>query len=171
MTSTHFNLQVDTHMDALNGFAIQFTKDINTANDLVQDTMLKAVKFFHLFEEGSNLRGWLFTIMKNTYINSFNKEVRTSALIKQVDEITFAQLLWSAKRNDSENKFLRNDIKQAFSYLSEPLYQIFTRYVKGYKYQEIADEFGLPIGTVKTRIFEARKILRKKLNDYEPGFL
>ena len=170
MTKNEFNLQLNDHSGSLQSFALNFTKDIEDANDLVQDTMLKAVTYYSKFKEGTNLKGWLFTIMKNTFINNYRRLVKTNALITQTDEITSANLHYSATNNASESKFVIGDINKALATLQPEYYVPFIKYFEGYKYQEIADELNIPIGTVKTRIHVARQYLKDQLKQYKGSY-
>lgn len=154
------------HVESLRGYAMHFTRDSEDADDLVQDTMLKAVTYQGRFREGTNLKGWLFTIMKNTFINNYRRLVKTSLLISQSDEIPNTHLVHSATYNAGERTFVMEDIHAAMSGLSEEYYVPFSMYFEGYKYHEIADHLAIPIGTVKTRIHVARRIMKKALHTY-----
>ena len=171
MTKNEFNLQLHNHSVSLQSFALNFTKDIEDANDLVQDTMLKAVTYYGKFKEGTNLKGWLFTIMKNTFINNYRRLVKTNALITKSDDISSANLHYSAAKNTSESKFIIGDINKALSALQPEYYVPFVKYFEGYKYHEIAEMLEIPIGTVKTRIHVARQILKKYLKTYSKDIL
>jgi RNA polymerase sigma factor (sigma-70 family) len=171
MTKNEFNLQLNDHSVSLQSFALNFTKDIEDANDLVQDTMLKAVTYYSKFKEGTNLKGWLFTIMKNTFINNYRRLVKTNALITKSDEISAANLQDSAAKNTSDSKFIIGDINKALSTLQPEYYIPFIKYFEGYKYHEIAEMLEIPIGTVKTRIHVARQILKKYLKTYSKEIL
>jgi len=171
MTKNEFNLQLNNHSGSLQSFALNFTKDIEDANDLVQDTMLKAVTYYSKFKEGTNLKGWLFTIMKNTFINNYRRLVKTNTLITQSDEISSSNLAYSATKNESDSKFIIGDINKALSTLQPEYYVPFMKYFEGYKYHEIAEILDIPIGTVKTRIHVARQILKKYLKTYSKDIL
>ncbi|MCJ0742209.1 RNA polymerase sigma factor [Pedobacter montanisoli] len=166
MTQVQFNNQLNEYSGSLQSFALNFTKDIEDANDLVQDTLLKAVTYYNKFKEGTNLKGWLFTIMRNTFINNYRRTIKTNAIITQSDDISSAHLYYSASKNTAERKFVLGDIHKALATL-QPEYQVpFVKYFEGFKYHEIADELNIPIGTVKTRIHVARGILKKYLKTY-----
>lgn len=166
MTPTEFNNLVNHHSLSLQLHAFHFTKNIEDANDLVQDTLLKAFKFYKSFQEGTNFKGWLFVIMRNTFINGYRKQVKTKMLVNLSDEISSTQLLYSADKNTIVGKMTIDDVNKAFNYLSESYSVPFKRYFEGYKYHEIADELNIPIGTVKTRIHVAREMLKKYLKMY-----
>ncbi|PRD55785.1 RNA polymerase sigma factor [Sphingobacterium gobiense] len=167
MNRIEFNTLVIRQSESLKAYARNFTRDQDDANDLVQDTLLKAVTYFKNFKEGTNLKGWLYTIMKNTFINNYRRVVKTNSFITKEEEITSANLVVSATKNRGENKFVMEDINHALSSLSEDYYVPFTMYFEGYKYHEISDHLNIPIGTVKTRIHVARKVMKKTLNTYK----
>lgn len=167
MTKIEFNTLVMRQASSLKMYALHFTHDADDANDLVQDTLLKAITYYNKFKEGTNLKGWLYTIMKNTFINNYRRFVKISSFVTKTDEISSQQLSFSATLNDGEPKFVMDDIKKALSSLQKEYYVPFTMYFEGYKYHEIADHLRIPIGTVKTRIHVARKLLKKDLKAYD----
>ena len=169
MNKLEFNTLVIKQADSLRTYARNFTRDQDDANDLVQDTLLKAVTYFNNFKEGTNLKGWLYTIMKNTFINNYRRVVKTNSFITKEEEITNANLVVSATSNRGENKFVMEDINYALSTLTDDYYVPFTMYFEGYKYHEISDHLSIPIGTVKTRIHVARKTMKKTLHAYKFG--
>lgn len=168
MDKIEFNTKVVQEVNSLNNYALYFTRDEENAHDLVQDTMLKAFSYYNKFKTGTNLQAWLYTILKNTFINYYRRKVKTNAIILKSDTISSSDLYKSSLRNDAEGKFVMDDIEHALSKLSEEYYSPFSMYYEGYKYHEIADYFQIPIGTVKTRIHVARQQLKKKLKSYSP---
>jgi RNA polymerase sigma-70 factor (ECF subfamily) len=166
MDTKAFNLNIFSHKDSLFSFAFSFTKDTDDANDLFQETMLKAINYSSQFKEGTNLKAWLYTIMRNTFINNYRKSSKTDRIMTVTDDLTSDKLFLSASMNGSEGKFVMDDIYKALSKLQPEYYTPFIKYFEGYKYHEIADELKIPIGTVKTRIHVARQILKKQLRIY-----
>jgi len=166
MISLKFESMVTDHAPALKMYALHFTHDEQDADDLVQDTVLKAITYREKFQEGTNIKGWLYTIMKNTFINNYRRVLKISGIVTQSEEITPSNLLHSATENRGEKQFVMDDIKEAMNKLPEEYYVPFTMYFEGYKYQEIADHLRIPIGTIKTRIHVARKLLKKSLKSY-----
>ena len=166
MTQLQFNHQLYNYSGSLYSFALNFTKDVEDANDLVQDTMLKAVTYYSKFKEGTNLKGWLFTIMRNTFINNYRRMAKKTSLITQSEDISSVNLHYSASSNAAESKFVMADIEKALATLQPEYYVPFMKYFEGFKYHEIAEELNIPIGTVKTRIHVARGILKKYLKTY-----
>ncbi|WP_316800512.1 RNA polymerase sigma factor [Pedobacter frigidisoli] len=170
MTTDQFNLQVYAHASALKIYAYKFTNNLDDADDLVQDTMMKAIRYYDKFEQGTNFKGWLFVIMKNTFINNYRKTVKVQAVVSQEEEISSSQLMSSSTRNQAEGAFAMADIKKALDKLPTAYSVPFVRYVEGYKYEEIAAELNIPLGTVKTRIHQARELLKKQLQVYKQKF-
>ncbi len=166
MDTKAFNLNIFSHKDSLFSFAFSFTKDTDDANDLFQETMLKAINYSSQFKEGTNLKAWLYTIMRNTFINNYRKSSKTDRIMTVTDDLTSDKLFLSASMNGSEGKFVMDDIYKALERLQPEYYTPFIKYFEGYKYHEIADELNIPIGTVKTRIHVARQILKKQLRIY-----
>lgn len=166
MKNKNINLQICDHKNALQAFALKYTQDIDDANDLVQDTLLKAFRYSKLFKQGTNLRGWLFTILKNTYINDYRRSKRKENIIIQTEEISDFSLSTKPETNTCHSKFVTDDINMILSKLQPAYYIPFVRYFEGYKYQEIAEMLDIPIGTVKTRIHLARQILKSRLKVY-----
>ena len=167
MNKFEFNTLVIQHSDSLKLYARNFTKDHDDANDLVQETLLKAITYFKNFRDGTNLKGWLYTIMKNTFINNYRRVTKSNSFITKEEEISPTNLVVSASNNLGENKFMMEDITTALTNLSEDYYTPFTMYFEGYKYHEISDHLNIPIGTVKTRIHVARKAMKKTLSAYK----
>jgi len=168
MTQKEFSDTISFHSHSLRSHALNFTKDQEDANDLLQETLLKATRFVSKFEDGTNIKGWLFVIMKNTFINNYKKNQKIRDRTVQEEEITSANLHYSATTNGSVGSFAMQDINLALSMLPKKYAAPFIRYFEGYKYHEIADEMQLPLGTVKTYIHEARILLKKYLKQYQP---
>jgi len=154
----------------LNQFAIKFTKNVEDADDLVQDTLMKAMRYAQMYKEGTNLKGWLYTIMRNTFINNYRSVSKRQAIVTTSEDLNSVQLSISASNNLAENKFIQKDINAAMSALSPEYYIPFIKYFEGFKYHEIAEELNIPIGTVKTRIHVARKMLKANLKMYRQEF-
>lgn len=167
MTKKEFSETIIIHTSSLRSHALNFTKDPEDANDLMQETLLKATRFFSKFEDGTNIKGWLFVIMKNTFINNYRKNQKSRNRTVQEDEISSANLHFSATTNGSVGSFAMQDINKALCLLPEKYAVPFIKYFEGYKYHEIAEEIQLPLGTVKTYIHEARLLLKKHLKQYQ----
>lgn len=170
MKNINLNHEICRHQSCLEAFAMKFTNDVEDANDLVQDTLIKAIRHHNLYKDGTNLRGWLYTIMKNTFINDYRRGTKRNAVIETCEDLSSYKLQGSATKNLGENKFIMEDIQKALTGL-QPEYSVpFLRYFEGYKYHEIAGELNIPIGTVKTRIHTARQVLKSHLKMYSEGY-
>jgi len=167
MKNTEFVKVIEQQSSRLREHALKFTGDIDDANDLVQETMIKAVRFRDSFEEGTNLKGWLYVILRNTFLNNYYKSRQRQQIIKPEEEVCNAELVPSASYNTAISSFMIADIGKALGKLPE-IYRIpFVKYFEGYKYGEIAKEMGIPLGTVKTYIHQARLILKKQLKNFK----
>lgn len=164
------NNEICGHRSCLESFAMKFTRDVEDANDLVQDTLIKAIRYHKMYKQGTNLRGWLYTIMRNTFINEYRRDSRRNAIIETSEDLSSYQLKDSATNNHGVHKFVMEDINKAMEKL-QPEYSVpFLRYFEGYKYHEIAEELNIPIGTVKTRIHMARQALKSQLKMYQDTY-
>ena len=167
MKNTALNFDINSHKPSLCKFALSFTRNEDDANDLVQDTFVKALRYSTLYKEGTNLKAWLYTIMRNTFINDYRKMVLRNKVVETTIDLVPAQLLNSASTNQGTNVLVQEDINKALENLS-PAYSVpFLRFFEGFKYHEIAEELEMPLGTVKTRIHVARKLLQHSLKMYK----
>lgn len=166
MSELEFNELINTHSQILKSHALKFTNDLENADDLVQDTMVKAIRFKDKFQEGSNIKAWLFVIMRNTFVNEYRKSAKTRLVVTTEEEISSPKLMYSAQSNGSTGKLIMDDIQKALEQLADTYRIPFVRYFEGYKYHEIAEELNLPLGTVKTHIHEARLRLKRYLKTY-----
>ncbi|MES2618822.1 MAG: sigma-70 family RNA polymerase sigma factor [Bacteroidota bacterium] len=165
-----FEQMIQNETSAMKSLAMQLTKNIEDCNDLVQETILKALRYKDKFSEGTNFKGWLLTIMKNTFINNYRRMVKRNTFLDATDNTYFLDLPSHNTENQAELKFIRKDLEVAIGALPTELKVTFMLNIEGFKYHEIAEELNIPIGTVKTRIFVARRILRKKLYVYGEEF-
>jgi RNA polymerase sigma-70 factor (ECF subfamily) len=166
MTALEFKNLVQKEGSSLRHYAYQLTRNVDDSNDLVQDTMLKAFTYQDKFTDGTNLKGWLYTIMKNTFINNYRRMMKRNTFIDQTDNDYYLDSVSPLTRNEGEQKFMMRDLERAIEHLPMNLKKPFTMNFKGFKYHEIAAILQIPIGTVKTRIFVARRELRKMLQTY-----
>lgn len=164
---SEFLSQLTKEISYLQKYAQKFTTDQQDIDDLVQDTLVKALRYFQNFKDGSCLQAWLFVMMRNIYINNYRKTVRTRATLNLIEEASTSSFRPLLAQNKGESKFILQDITIAVKKLSEKLYRPFELYVRGYKYCEIAEQTGIPIGTVKTRIHLGRLQLKQLLKDYD----
>jgi len=166
VANNQFDKNMRGELSHLKHYALSLTMNIDDAKDLMQETVLKAYRYKSKFTEGTNLRGWLFTILKNTFINNYRKASKRKTFLDSTDNSFFLDSNAGTVNNEGEMSFMRKDLENAIASLPEDLKSTFLMNAEGFKYHEIAEEFELPLGTVKTRIFMARKILRSKLSTY-----
>ena len=169
-----FEREAMPHMDALYRTALRMTKNESDAEDLVQETMIKAYRFWDKFEPGSNCRAWLFKIMTNIFINDYRSKSRAPVAV-DVDDIDdnylYGQL---ASQSDDDNperqlfaKVFDKDVRKAIEELPEDFrLVVILSFLEGFAYQEIAEIADLQLGTVKSRLHRGRKLLQKRLLDY-----
>jgi len=161
-------------MDQLYAAALRYTKNPEDARDLVQDTYLKAFNSFHQFEEGTNLRAWLYRVLTTTFINTYRKDQRRPQLASGELEdwqLAEAQSHTSDLGKSAEAEALENlpdsDIKRALQEIPEEFrIAVYLADVEGFYYKEIAGIVDVPAGTVMSRLHRGRKLLREKLADY-----
>ncbi|WP_026998656.1 RNA polymerase sigma factor [Eisenibacter elegans] len=151
---------------SLKPFALKLTKDSEEANDLLQETLLKAFTNRDKFTEGTNLKAWLYTIMKNTFITNYQRLVRRNTFIDTTDNMHYINSSDSVTQNDAYATFAMDDIQGAIDSLDEAYRVPFMMHYRGFKYHEIAEKLQIPIGTVKNRIHIARKELKASLAQY-----
>ena len=166
MTVINFQSEVKTATVVLKPHAMRLTRDINDAEDLIQETIVRALTNEDKFQEGTNIKAWLFTIMKNIFINDYRKKSKRNTVIDTTDNLYYLNASTTIS-NAGERAFVMNDIRNALMKISNELRVPFLMHYKGYKYHEIAEQLNLPLGTVKSRIFFARKELKDMLTaDY-----
>jgi RNA polymerase sigma-70 factor, ECF subfamily len=168
-----FEREALPHMDALYNFALRMTSDPDEADDLLQETYLKAYRFFDKFEQGTNCKAWLFRIMKNSFINIYRRSSKEPDKVdyNDVEEFYHSIRAESTDPNDLEEKIFSNILDDDVSTALESLPEEFRTVVilcdiEGFTYEEIADFVECPIGTVRSRLHRGRKMLRIKLLDY-----
>ena len=148
-------------------FAYQLTSNREAAQDLLQDTTLKALDNEEKYVDNVNFKGWIFTIMRNIFINNYRQNVRQATVVDKTEDLYHLNISQDSGLTTPEGSYAVKEISKALNSFSEEYRVPFNRYVAGYKYHEFAEKLGLPLGTVKSRIFFARKRLRSELADYQ----
>jgi RNA polymerase sigma-70 factor (ECF subfamily) len=166
MSTIEFNTKVISFKQALQYFAISLTHNHEEAQDLLQDTMYKAVLYRDKFADSTNLKAWLYTIMKNTFINNYRKNIKTKQVVDNSRDLFLLNIPQTNSEVSPISQISHKDVSKVVSELEDDLRIPFMMYFEGFKYKEIADKFELPIGTVKSRIFLARKKLMSQLQDF-----
>lgn len=166
MTALEFTYSLDQVSKTLRPFAMRLTRDSEDANDLLQDTMLKAFTNRDKYTDGTNLKAWLYTIMKNTFITNYQRMMRKNTFIDTTDNLHYINSSGSTIHNDAYSSFAMDDITGAIESLDAAYKVPFMMHFRGFKYHEIAARLEIPIGTVKNRIHIARKELKRMLRVY-----
>jgi RNA polymerase sigma-70 factor (ECF subfamily) len=167
MTAMEFTRELVNLEDAMERFARRLTYNVEEAKDLLQDTYLKALSSRDKFIEFTNLKAWAFTIMKNTFINNYRKSVRENTAFDNSETQLLFNNFTESQLLRPESEFIYKEINNDIEALDDEFKIPFRMHTEGYKYKEIADNLNLKIGTVKSRIFLARKKLMEKLYDYQ----
>ena len=172
-THGEFEAQCMPHQQELYGVAMRICRDPDTAKDLVQETLLRAMVAWSSFEQGSNLRAWLFRILTNAFINGYRKRRRHQRFATERPGDALAALYGSDQdcTDDLEDTLygdeLSDEVQGALSRLGDDYRDVVERAdLKGQKYKDIADDLEVPIGTVMSRLFRARRVLEGELADY-----
>ena len=147
-------------------FAYMLTSNRDDAYDLLQDTTLKALDNEEKFAENSNFKGWVFTIMRNIFINNYRRSARAATVVDTTDNLYHLNLSQDSGLEAPECSLSAGEITEAINSFSDEYRIPFSMHVQGYKYNEIAEKMDLPLGTVKSRIFFARKKLQARFADY-----
>ena len=163
MSTADFDQNFISLESSLRSFAYNLTKNEEDAHDLYQETALRAVSNREKFNPGTNLKAWLFTIMKNIFINNYRKKVKKNTLIDSTENMYFINSGSVVISNDAGGNILMKELTKMIDSLEDSIKVPFLKHFEGFKYQEIADELMLPLGTVKSRIFFARKALKDKI--------
>lgn len=169
MTQIEFNHRVSGLYKPLKNFALKLTRNLEDATDLTQETMTKAFYNHDKFREGTNMKAWLYTIMKNIFINDYRRRASSHIISDDTENQYYINSHSQRTGNRGENKLMMQDIQQAIGGLSGNLRVPFVMAFQGYKYEEIAQHMRVPLGTVKIRIHNARKKLKVQLADYDPA--
>lgn len=163
MTVLDFNNLLARHNDYLHPFAQSLTKDEDDAKDLCQETMLKALLYQDKYEMGTNLKAWLYTIMRNTFINQYRRNKRVVKVNHPLGLDVAFEEAGMAARNQGYERLRFREIQKALEEIPKAFRLSFELYYTGYKYAEIAQLLNEPLGTIKSRIHFARKALSAKL--------
>jgi RNA polymerase sigma-70 factor (ECF subfamily) len=163
MGTVEFNNLLLNHSDFLRPFAINLTRDSEAANDLFQDTLFKALSNKDKYNAGTNIRAWLYTIMRNIFINNYRRKAKQRTVFDSTDGEFLLNSKSAVIYNDAISNMQLKEINGAIRGLPDIFKTPFLLYVDGFKYSEIAKELGEPLGTIKSRIHFARKTLKEQL--------
>ncbi|MAL18227.1 MAG: RNA polymerase subunit sigma [Balneola sp.] len=168
-----FDEEIIPHMDALYNFALRLTTDPNDAEDLVQDTIVKAYRFFSSYEKGTNAKAWMFRILKNSFINNYRKTSKKPSQV-DYDEVSSYYESIRAERTETSDleslmfrEMMDDDLSEALTRLPEDFRTVVLLCdVDGYTYEEIANMLDVPIGTIRSRLHRGRNLLKTELLEY-----
>ncbi len=166
MSSPEFNTLLVNNSDFLKPFAINLTKDTEAANDLYQETLYKALANKEKYRVGTNIKAWLFTIMRNIFINNYRRKAKQKTFLDSTPNEYLINLKQVMVNNPAESNIRTKEITMAIHQLPEIFKTPFLLYFDGYKYHEIADVLQEPLGTIKSRIHFARKLLKEQISRY-----
>lgn len=166
--NAHTNLQsklLSIQGNLLN-FAYLLTSNRDDAYDLLQDTTLKVLDNQDKYVDNINFKGWVFTIMRNIFINNYRRAMRNSVVLDNTDDLIHLNMPQNSGIDNPEGALAAGEITDVINSFSDDYRVPFSLHLQGFKYTEIAERTGLPLGTVKSRIFFARQRLQKALADY-----
>lgn len=160
MTDSQFTQYYNSNYNALMAFAKRFTKNQFDAEDLVQETAVKAYRGRNSFKQGSNFKSWAFTILRNSFITKYNRKRRRNEVSAPVEDLIYAVNKSVNSINNGEAVFIQEAISKSMNSVSDKCRVPFQLYVRGYRYEEIAEQLNIPVGTVKSRINFTRNKLK-----------
>ncbi len=162
MASAKFQSNLMSLQANMLNFAFMLTNNRDDAYDLLQDTTLKALDNEDKYADNTNFKGWVFTIMRNLFINNYRRGVRAATIIDTTDNLYHLNISQDSALESPEDSYGASEITAAINELSDEYRIPFSMHVAGYKYNEIAQQMNLPLGTIKSRIFFARKKLQER---------
>jgi len=166
MSTQEFNTLLVSNAEFLKPFAINLTRDSEAANDLYQETLYKALANKDKYNVGTNIKAWLFTIMRNIFINNYRRKAKQKTIFDNTPNDFLINQNQVAVSNGAESEMRLKEIKKAIQQLPEIFKTPFLLYFDGYKYNEISDVLNEPLGTIKSRIHFARKLLKEQISRF-----
>ena len=166
MSTIEFNQSLISNSDYLKPFAMTLTRDIESAKDLIQETLYRALANKEKYNDGTNIKAWMYTIMRNIFINNYRKSAKQKTVFDNTPNDFLLDYNQFTTANAAETNLGLKEIKEAVYQLPEIFKNPFELYFEGYKYHEIADMLAEPLGTIKSRIHFARKLLKQQLTRY-----
>ena len=166
MTKLQFHTALLGQQEKLMFYALYLTSDPENAQDLLQETFLKALTYSDKFAQNTNFKAWIYTIMKNTFINNYRRKMKTkNAFGTTVSEFQL-NIITDKGYPSPESVYRSKEIMNCIDALEDGYKIPFSLFLEGFKYKEIAEKLNLPLGTIKSRIFFSRKKLEKALKEY-----
>ncbi len=168
MTAIEFNYHLTGLQKYLEVFARQLTRNEDDAQDLLQETFLKALVYRDKYVVQNNFKAWVYTIMKNIFINNYRRNKKARTIIDQTDNLYYMNFKNESHETNPESILNVKELQKGIDHLDKDFRKAFDLYNDGYKYKEIADDLNLTIGTVKSRIFYSRKKLMENMSEFQP---
>lgn len=166
MSAVEFNKMLVSNAEFLKPFAATLTHDTEAAKDLFQETLYRALANQDKYHVGTNIKAWLYTIMRNIFINNYRRKTKQSTIFDSTPNEYLLNLNQGAVSNDAFADINLKEVQKAIYNLPEIFRNPFLLYFDGYKYNEIAGMLGEPLGTIKSRIHFARKLLKSQIQRY-----
>ena len=166
MSTQEFNQMLLQNSEYLKPFAVTLTKDHESAKDLLQETMFRALSNKEKYSVGTNIKAWLYTIMRNIFINNYRRRSKQNTIFDNSPNEFLLDHNQSAVPNGADPTLRMKDIQEAIHALPDIFRQPFMLYFEGYKYHEIAYMLEEPLGTIKSRIHFARRLLKNEINKF-----
>jgi RNA polymerase sigma-70 factor (ECF subfamily) len=163
MTAFQFQKKILSMQENMFNFAMLLTANRYDAEDLLQETTLRVLDNQEKYVDNINFKGWVLTIMRNIFINNYRKVLRSHIVIDQTEDLYHLNISLDTKSENPEESMSIKEITFIINSLNDDLKIPFIMFLDGYKYNEISDKLALPLGTVKSRIFFARKVLQRNL--------
>ena len=164
MSAAEFNDLLLSNAEPLKPFAVSLTRDQEIAKDLFQETLYKALANQDKYSTGTNIKAWLFTIMRNIFINDYRRKAKQKIIFDNSGSDRLVKLSNVMVRNEGENSLQWKEINEAIYKIPHIFKVPFLLYFEGYRYHEISEWLGEPLGTIKSRIHFARKLLKEKIS-------
>lgn len=166
MSAVEFDQILVNNSDYLKPFAMKLTRDVESAKDLIQETLFRALSNKEKYNAGTNIKAWMYTIMRNIFINNYRRTSKQNTIFDSTPNDFLLDYNQVTIANAAETTMTLKEIKEAVYNLPEIFKNPFELYFEGYKYHEIADILAEPLGTIKSRIHFARKLLKEQLNRF-----
>ena len=167
MNGIQFQQKLLSLQENMMNFALMLTANRDDAQDLLQDTTLKALDNQDKFVDNVNFKGWVLTVMRNIFINNYHKIVRVQTVVDSSADLYNLDVVNDSGFDSPDKAYQIKEITKAINGLNDDLKVPFSMFLSGYKYNEIAEKLNVPLGTVKSRIFFARQELQKRLKDFQ----
>jgi RNA polymerase sigma factor (sigma-70 family) len=166
MSTVEFNQSLISNSAYLKPFAMTLTRDMESAKDLIQETLYRALANRDKYNAGTNIKAWMYTIMRNIFINNYRRSAKQNTIFDNTPNDYLLDYNQYTTSNAAETKLSLKEIKEAVYQLPEIFRDPFELYFEGYKYHEISDILAEPLGTIKSRIHFARKLLKQQLTRF-----